>query len=142
MSNIFGSDDGIDAIVNDATASEVAEAVVDAGADVFDDAGAVADGGGTMWDLLAESGVDTVWLDLDADGTVDPGEVGFAGITVTAEYTGPDGSIVTVVETTDTSGVYSVGQLPFDTPITVTVDDAALRRPKPHRDQKLIAPAR
>ncbi|MCB0990119.1 MAG: DUF11 domain-containing protein [Acidimicrobiales bacterium] len=69
---------------------------------------------------------DTVWLDLDADGTVDPGEVGFAGITVTAEYTGPDGSIVTVVETTDTSGVYSVGQLPFDTPITVTVDDAAL----------------
>ncbi|MBX3314457.1 MAG: hypothetical protein KF906_09070 [Actinobacteria bacterium] len=67
MSNIFGSDDGIDAIVNDATASEVAEAVVDAGADVFDDAGAVADGGGTMWDLLAESGVDTVWLDLDGD---------------------------------------------------------------------------
>ncbi len=34
---------------------------------------------------------DTIWLDLDADGTQDLGEPGLAGVAVTATWAGPDG---------------------------------------------------
>lgn len=64
MSNIFGSDDSTDAT----EAEETAAATIDAGLDTLEGDTSVADdGASTMWDLLAESGVDTVWLDLDGD---------------------------------------------------------------------------
>ncbi len=39
---------------------------------------------------------DTVWLDLDGDGTVDAGEPGLEGVTVTLTWAGSDGDLSTV----------------------------------------------
>ena len=69
---------------------------------------------------------DTIWFDLDGNGTLDTDEVGLAGITVTLTYTGPDGSTVTVATTTANDGTYLFENLPFDTDLTVTVDDTTL----------------
>ncbi len=69
---------------------------------------------------------DTVWFDRDADGAVDPGEVGLAGLGVTGAYTLPGGGTVTLTTTTDGNGHYSFTGLPLDLPVTVTVDPAGL----------------
>ncbi|MEZ5229737.1 MAG: SdrD B-like domain-containing protein [Acidimicrobiales bacterium] len=53
---------------------------------------------------------DTVWFDRDGDGVFDSDEVALGGIDVTLTYTGPDGSLVTVVDTTDTNGQYGFRQ--------------------------------
>ena len=69
---------------------------------------------------------DTVWFDRDGDGEIGPDEVGLAGVTVTLGYTGPDGTDVDVVTTTDADGAYLFENLPFDTVLTVTVVDTTL----------------
>lgn len=73
---------------------------------------------------------DTVWLDLDGDGTQDPGEPGMPGITVTVTSPGADGITGTaddlvVVTETDTDGRYLVGGLPGVT-TTVSYDPTDL----------------
>ncbi len=63
---------------------------------------------------------DLVWLDRDADGTVDPGETPLAGIGVVVTWYGqdgqPDGDIagddVHYAAVTDSDGRWSVGDLP------------------------------
>ncbi|MCB0989428.1 MAG: hypothetical protein KDB16_00485, partial [Acidimicrobiales bacterium] len=78
-------------------------------------------------DLSAQStGVlgDRVWLDADFDGVFDIGEVGLAGVTVDLAWN--DGSPQTASTTTDADGLWSVGSLAFDVPITVTVDALTL----------------
>ncbi len=69
---------------------------------------------------------DTVWFDRDGDGVFDADEVALGGIDVTLAYVGPDGSTITVVDTTDANGVYGFADLPFDTTLTITVDSADL----------------
>lgn len=69
---------------------------------------------------------DTVWLDLDADGTQDAGEPGIPGATVTLVWAGPDGTAgggddVTFTTTTSATGTYSFPGLPAGS-YTVTVD--------------------
>ncbi|MCP3939412.1 MAG: hypothetical protein GY708_29035 [Actinomycetia bacterium] len=67
---------------------------------------------------------DRVWLDADFDGVFDVGEVGLAGIDVNLAWN--DGGAQAATTTTDANGVWSVGSLAFDVPITVTVDSADL----------------
>jgi large repetitive protein len=61
---------------------------------------------------------DTVWLDLDRDGSRDVGEPGLAGATVTLIWAGPDGDLLTtadnrvVTTTVDANGQYLVDNLP------------------------------
>ncbi len=82
---------------------------------------------------------DTVFIDIDGDGVLDPDEVGLAGVTLTATYLAPDGSTIVVpVQTSDGTqdvngdgnpdpiGTYFVDNLPFDVPITITVDGTTL----------------
>ena len=68
---------------------------------------------------------DTVWLDLDGDGTQDTGEPGIPGVTVTLTFTGPSGAVITVVAVTAPDGTYLFGGLPAG-PFTVTLDPASL----------------
>ncbi|HEY4224457.1 MAG TPA: SdrD B-like domain-containing protein [Pseudolysinimonas sp.] len=73
---------------------------------------------------------DTVWNDRDADGTVDAGESGLAGVTVTAHSNGPDaagGTVddITVTAITDANGHYEFSGLTAG-PWTVTVDPSTL----------------
>ncbi|MEM7141825.1 MAG: SdrD B-like domain-containing protein [Actinomycetota bacterium] len=69
---------------------------------------------------------DTVWIDLDADGALDPDEVGIPGVTVTLTFTGPDGSLITRTVDTDTNGEYLFEGLPVGVALTVTADPADL----------------
>ncbi len=69
---------------------------------------------------------DVVWFDRDGDGVFDADEVALGGIGVTLTYTGPDGSVITVIDTTDPGGVYGFDNLPFDTVLTITVDPGDL----------------
>ncbi|PJJ73638.1 putative repeat protein (TIGR01451 family)/fimbrial isopeptide formation D2 family protein [Diaminobutyricimonas aerilata] len=60
---------------------------------------------------------DTVWLDLDGDGTLDEGEPGIPGVTVTLTWSGPDGIAgnaddVQSTTTTDADGGYLFPRLP------------------------------
>lgn len=72
---------------------------------------------------------DTVWLDLDGDGDVDPGEPGIPGVEVTVTWAGPDGVLgtgddVDIVTETDATGAYAVNGLPFgDYEVTVDPSD-------------------
>ena len=66
---------------------------------------------------------DRIWLDLDFDGELDAGEIGLAGIDVTVSWN--SGTSSTTV-TTGSDGTWTVGSLPFDTVLTVTVDDTDL----------------
>ncbi len=66
---------------------------------------------------------DRVWLDLDFDGVFDAGEVGLAGIDVTVSWNSGSNTSST---TTAADGTWTVGSLPFDTLLTVTVDDTDL----------------
>jgi len=66
---------------------------------------------------------DFVWLDLDFDGVFDPAEIGLSGIDVTVSWN--SGSSSTTV-TTGFGGSWTVGSLPFNIPLTVTVDDTDL----------------
>jgi len=55
-----------------------------------------------------------VWMDTNRDGIQDPGEMPIEGAVVTLEITYPDGSVVTVVDTTDATGHYTFENLLFD----------------------------
>ncbi len=63
---------------------------------------------------------DTVWWDLDGDGTQDPGEPGIPGVDVLIRWAGPNGAFddgvgtddVTYLETTDAAGGYGRDRLP------------------------------
>ena len=69
---------------------------------------------------------DTVWHDLDADGVIDPGEPGIAGVTVTITYTDPiTGLTFTDTRVTDADGVYLFDNLPAGGYI-VAVDPATI----------------
>ncbi|MBU0945564.1 MAG: hypothetical protein KKE53_14035, partial [Proteobacteria bacterium] len=69
---------------------------------------------------------DTVWNDADTDGLQDPGEGGFAGVTVTLTADlNNDGTLDTVTTTTDADGNYHFDNLPVDTYV-ITVDDTTL----------------
>jgi fimbrial isopeptide formation D2 family protein/uncharacterized repeat protein (TIGR01451 family) len=75
---------------------------------------------------------DRVWFDRDGDGASAPesDDVGLAGITVTVRWAGPDGVFgtgddVVRTTTTDATGTYLVGNLPYG-PVRVTVDPAQL----------------
>ncbi len=73
---------------------------------------------------------DLVWLDLDADGTVNGPEVGLAGVDVIVTWVGADNTFgtaddVTSTVTTDANGIYGVTGLPFGQ-VRVTVVDTTL----------------
>lgn len=60
---------------------------------------------------------DTVWNDLDGDGTLNGTEPGLSGVTVTLVWHGPDGVAntpddITLQTTTDANGVYGFAGLP------------------------------
>ncbi len=60
---------------------------------------------------------DTVWLDLDGDGVIDPGEPGIPGVDVTVTWAGSDGVLGTGDDydfptTTAGAGAYLVSNLP------------------------------
>jgi uncharacterized repeat protein (TIGR01451 family) len=63
-------------------------------------------------DLAGSEIGDTVWLDIDGNGTQDPGEPGIPGVDVTVRWAGPngtfgDGDDATFDRTTDADGKYS-----------------------------------
>lgn len=66
---------------------------------------------------------DTVWWDVDGDGTRDPGEPGIPGADVLLRWAGPDGVFedaigsddVTWLNTTDAAGAYGQDRLPGGT---------------------------
>ncbi len=66
---------------------------------------------------------DSVWLDVDYDGVFDPEEIGLEGVGITVSWNSGFNAVAT---TTGANGVWSVGSLPFDTILTVTVDDTDL----------------
>jgi fimbrial isopeptide formation D2 family protein/uncharacterized repeat protein (TIGR01451 family) len=73
---------------------------------------------------------DTVWLDTNGDGIVDPGEDGITAVTVDLLWLGPDGvpgggNDVSLQTTTDANGNYSFGALPAGS-FTITVDATSL----------------
>jgi fimbrial isopeptide formation D2 family protein/uncharacterized repeat protein (TIGR01451 family) len=73
---------------------------------------------------------DTIWFDIDGDGTVGPGEPGVAGVDVTVTWLGPDGVAgggddVVYTATTDAAGSYLVDGLPAGAYV-VEVDTADL----------------
>ena len=60
---------------------------------------------------------DTVWLDLNGDGVIDPGEPGIPGVDVTVTWAGSDGVLGSgddydFTTTTDAGGGYLVSNLP------------------------------
>jgi uncharacterized repeat protein (TIGR01451 family) len=74
---------------------------------------------------------DTVFFDVDADGTQDPGEPGLAGVTVTVVDPGPNGTLgdgddVTLAPvTTDATGAWTVSGI-GPGPFLVTIDTTTL----------------
>ena len=64
---------------------------------------------------------DTIYLDNDADGTEDPGEIGIAGVTVSLINTGTGAVIATAI--TDEDGKYEFSGLPGGV-YTITVTDS------------------
>ncbi|BAN03690.1 SdrD B-like domain-containing protein [Ilumatobacter coccineus] len=84
--------------------------------------------------LAGDSSIgDTVWLDLDGDGTINGQEVGLEGVTVNLTWGGPDGIVggangaddVVIAVVTDANGNYSFEGLPAGEYV-VTVDPASL----------------
>lgn len=77
---------------------------------------------------------DTVWLDLNSDGVIDPIEIGLPGVPVTVSWNGPTGVIVATTTTSDgttdvdgdgtidAAGSYYIDGLPLGVDIQVTVD--------------------
>ena len=68
---------------------------------------------------------DTVWLDLDGDGTINGDEAGLGGVTVTLEWAQPSGPPIVLETTTAADGTYSFDNLPLGD-YTVTVDTDTL----------------
>ncbi len=71
---------------------------------------------------------DTVFFDLDGDGLQGTGEPGVAGVTVTAEYAGPDGLFGTADDVTYTTVSGSGGSYSFEVPpgeYTIEIDEPA-----------------
>ena len=73
---------------------------------------------------------DTVWYDTDLDYVKDPGELGLAGVKVTARWAGPngtpgDGDDQEFSTSTDANGTWALTGLPKG-PYAVTVDPATL----------------
>lgn len=74
---------------------------------------------------------DLVWHDRNADGVVDPGEEGIAGVVVTATWAGPDGVLGTADDivlpsvTTAADGTYTIPNLPAGT-YSVVIDPATV----------------
>ena len=73
---------------------------------------------------------DTIWLDDNSDGVLDPGEKGIPGVTVIVTYLGPDGVAgggddLVFTTTTATDGTYLVTGLPAGA-FSVVVDPASL----------------
>jgi len=124
------------------------------------DSGTVAPDGATS--LTAHSGIDvlqdfgiagnssigdTVWLDLDGDGTINGEEVGLEGVDVTLTWAGPDGIIgnaddVDVTTTTGPLGNYLFEGLPAGT-YDVAVDETTLPaglNPSFDRDGTTVTP--
>ena len=67
---------------------------------------------------------DTIWLDIDGDGVIDPDEAGIGAVTVTLTWDGPFGpELFTTV--TDANGNYLFENLPAGD-FTVTVDTTTL----------------
>ncbi len=68
-----------------------------------------------------------VWLDLNADGVIDPGEAGLGGVEVTVVWAGFDNNLATTADNltyttvTDANGDYSVDRLP-DGDYAVSID--------------------
>ena len=67
-----------------------------------------------------------LWLDLDGDGVLDPGEPGIPSVDVTVVWAGPDGVLgtgddVPFTVTTEPDGVFTVPNLPAGD-ISITVD--------------------
>ena len=81
---------------------------------------------------------DTVWLDLNADGVLDPEEIGLPGVPVTVSWNTPTGVVTATTITSDgttdvdgdgtidPAGSYSVDGLPLGVDITVTVDPQSI----------------
>ncbi|NNC79620.1 MAG: hypothetical protein HKN94_05650, partial [Acidimicrobiales bacterium] len=67
-----------------------------------------------------------VWFDLNGDAVIDPLDVPLAGVTLNIEFVGPEGAIVTDSTVSGIDGSYQFVNLPFDTPITITVDNTTL----------------
>lgn len=72
---------------------------------------------------------DTIWFDIDADGTIDPSEYGLEGVNVTITWLGLDGvpsaDDIIYSATTDAAGNYLVASLPAGD-YTVDVDTLTL----------------
>ncbi len=72
---------------------------------------------------------DTIWFDIDSDGSLDADEFGLDGITVTINWLGLDGVAsaddISYVTTTNAAGQYLATDLPFGN-YTVVVDPASL----------------
>lgn len=96
--------------------------------------------GHTGLDVLQDFGLagdssigDTVWLDLDGDGTINGQEVGLEGVTVNLTWGGPDGVVggansaddIVITVVTDANGNYLFDGLPAGDYV-VAVDPASL----------------
>jgi hypothetical protein len=68
---------------------------------------------------------DTVWLDANANGVLDNGEHGIAGVQMTLAGTIAGGGIITQTTNTDANGIYHFSSLPAGT-YTVTVNTGTL----------------
>lgn len=72
---------------------------------------------------------DTIWFDIDADGTIDPSEHGLEGIGVSVNWLGLDGvpgvDDINYTTATDPDGRYAVADLPIGN-YTVVVDSDSL----------------
>ena len=73
---------------------------------------------------------DTVWIDLNGDGVLDPGESGLSGVTLGVTSPGFDGVLGTLDDipltvTTDAAGVYQISGLPSGA-TEVSIDETLL----------------
>jgi len=69
---------------------------------------------------------DTIYFDLNGDGSQGAGESGISNVTVTLTYNDLDGNPVTVTTTTALDGTYLFDDLPLGVDYTVTVDTSTL----------------